>query len=362
MTQARAAMLWFLALAVGLNPLFFTLYRLAVFNTVPHDDYTGFLLWLEGAGRFPDSPYCYRLLSMAAAWPLYRLMPLIQLTNVPEAMTPALLKANAALSLLSYLSSIVMAQLLYRLARTEAGLDRGAAMAAGALGWALLWYTQVNSIDALALMLITLGLCLLRHRLAFAALMLVCVGVNEKIGLVLAIWLVIRCTLSASDRRQFLWQAAAALGSVAAYLALVAVLALPGNEYQLQPSGYLATVAENIAAHASARGVFLNVLPIAVLAGVALLRRESGMFTRADILVIPALMGVALVLTHLFQAGRIVMHAAPIFVVPAVAGLMSRGAATQMSARACCETDASPARPGSPRTAPPHHDPWPPAA
>jgi hypothetical protein len=325
MKQARSAVLWAAGLALLLNPFFFTLYRLAVFNTVPHDDYAPYLLWLNGdaLGSFPDSPYCYRLLSVAFAWPLYRLMPLIQLTNIADGTQVATLKAMAALAMMSYLASIATSLLTYRLARTEGGLDRGHAMVAAALGWTLTWYTQVTAIDSLALMMITAALCTIRRPWLFAAVLLVSVGVNEKIGLVLAIWLVIRCVLIATDRRAFRWQALAAIGSVALYLAEVAALALPGNAYQLQPGGYLGTVRENLVAYGSARGLLLNVLPIVVLlavAGFAAVRpRAAGLFSRADILVIPALAIVALVLTHLFQAGRIVMHAAPLFVVPAVA-------------------------------------------
>jgi hypothetical protein len=61
-----------------------------------------------------------------------------------------------------------------------------------------------------------------------------------------------------------------------------------------------------------------------VLLGVAALAAPRGLFRRSDVLVIPALAAVALVLTHLFQAGRIVMHAAPLYVVPAVAAMQAR--------------------------------------
>lgn len=325
MTRLRWAPLWFVGLSVVLSPFFFTLYRLAAFNTVPHDDYTPYLLWLSGVpgGGVPDSPYCYRLLSVAAAWPFYRLMPLIQLTNVPAAMTPAVLKVIAAFAMQSYLAGIAMGMLIFRLGRTEGGLDRGYAAMAAVLAWALCWYTQITAIDSLALMLITLGLCLIRRPMAFALLMLVSVGVNEKIGLFFAIWLVLRCLLG--DRRLFARQALAALGSMVVYGGVVATLHLPGNEYQLQPGGYLGTITENLMAYATGRGLLLNILPILVLAGIALPRpQRAGLFARADALVIPALMVVALVLTHLFQAGRIVMHAAPLFVVPAMAALQAR--------------------------------------
>jgi hypothetical protein len=45
------------------------------------------------------------------------------------------------------------------------------------------------------------------------------------------------------------------------------------------------------------------------------------MFRPVDLLTIPGMMGVALIFTQQFQAGRLLMHAAPLFVLPFVAGL-----------------------------------------
>jgi hypothetical protein len=44
-------------------------------------------------------------------------------------------------------------------------------------------------------------------------------------------------------------------------------------------------------------------------------------FRGLDILVIPGLVAVALVLTQMFQVGRIVTHAAPLYVIPAAVAL-----------------------------------------
>jgi hypothetical protein len=258
---------------------------------------------------------------MVMAWPLFRLMPMIPLTNLPAGMADAAVRATAAIVMLSYLASIGTAMLTYLLGRREGGLEPMAAMVAGALSLVLGLYTQVTAIDTVALLFITAALCAIRHPLIFGTILLISVGVNEKIALVLAIWLVLRGVLEGGFRREFGWQIAAAIGAVGLYAVMVAVLRMPGNEYQLQPGGFMGTIAENVAAYASARGVLLNILPIAVLGGLAVMGRPAGLFGRLDLLLIPALVVVALVLTHLFQAGRIVMHAAPFFVVPAVAGL-----------------------------------------
>lgn len=327
MTKAVLPAAAALAIGAALSPFFFVLYRLALFDTVPHDDYAPYLLWIAGhGGAFPDSPYAYRWLSVAAAWPLFEAMPLIRLSNTPESLTADTIRATAALAMLSFLALLAQAWLTARLARAE-GVDRGHALAAGGVAFALAWHTQVTAIDALALLMITAALCLIRRPIAFTCLMVLSVGVNEKIALLLAIWLVIRLVLTPQDRR-LLWRPAlAACLAVAMYAALVLSLRLPGNAYQLTPSGYLGTILQNFAAYATGRGVLLNILPTLVLAALGLdghRQRQSGLFARADLLVIPAMLGVALVLTQFFQAGRLVMHAAPLFIVPAVARWQQR--------------------------------------
>jgi hypothetical protein len=309
---------------VLLQPLFFVIYRLMVFDTVPHDDYAPYLLWLAGqpGGAFPASPYCYRILSMVAALPFLHWLPTLSVTNLPAGLTTEYVRATGALAALSYCAMVGGAALAYRLARRL--WDRVAGLIAAALFVLFCWSTQITAIDTLALMAIMAAVALIGRPVAFAGLLLVSVAVNEKIALVLAVWLVLRVLVSASDRRWLAPYCAAAVLAVLLYVLAVALLHYPGNEYQLRPVGFAATLRDNIAVYGSARGLLLNVLPAMILAVVAVAahRQPSGrLFRRADILVIPAMLGVAVVLTQFFQAGRIAMHAAPIFVVPAAVAL-----------------------------------------
>ena len=309
-------------LAILLHPVFFVIYRLSVFNTVPRDDYAGFLLWLlrQPGGAAPDSPYGYRVLSMAAAAPFYYGLPAVPLTNTPAALTGPYLQATAALSMVAFLAWVAAAMLGYA-AAVRAGLSRAEAAMAGALVFVLMPYVQITAIDPLAVALIAAGVCLVDRRWPFAALLAVSVITNEKVALVLGCWLVTRCALSREDRAALGWQALASVLAIGCYLAMVMLVSLPGNTYQVEPGHYPATLRDNVAAYATARGLLLNVLPIVVLAGMAVLGRPTGVFRRRDALVIPALAAVALVLTQYFQAGRIVMHAAPLFAPPAAKAL-----------------------------------------
>lgn len=318
----------FAAAALLGSPFLFVLHRLCVFQTVPYDDYAPYLLWLAGdGGGVPDSPYAYRIGSMALIWPVYRLVPALGLSNLPAGLSAMWLRATLAINVVNWLALVTAAVLIGRVAIRRCGLAASAAVVAGGLLFALGWFTQITAIDGIALLAITLGVALVERGWGFAALMAVSVGVNEKIALVLALWLGARMVLVAGDRAALWRPAVAAVLAVGAYFAVVAGLHLPGNAYQTDPTGFGGTLVRNLAAYASARGVMLNVLPIAVLAwlGVWAHRRGApGPFRAVDLLVIPALAGVALLFTQDFQAGRIVMHAAPLFVIPVAAGISTK--------------------------------------
>jgi hypothetical protein len=315
--------------ALVLQPYFFITYRMMVFNTVPRDDYAPFLLWLAGApgGVFPGSPYGYRVLTMVAAWPLYAAFPPLRLTNMPADIALPYLQATAAIAALSFLCTIVAGLLGYRIARDKAGFGRAEAVMAAALLFLACGYSQFFGIDPVSIMLVAACVALLHRPRAFAGLVVASVLFNEKVAIVLALWLTIRWLLVPADRRAIWRQCAAALGAVLLYGLILAAIRMPGHEYQLRPLGYGATFLDNLGVLLSGRGVVLDIVPVIMLAlSVAAgwrrggSRLAGGMFRRTDMLVIPGLVLVALVLTQMFQVGRIVMHAAPLFAVPVAAG------------------------------------------
>ncbi len=326
------ACLGFAGLALLLNPLFFVILRLAAFNTVPHDDYAPYLLWLLGTppGFFPDSPFCYRILSVAAAVPFYVAMPVLRLTNLPADMPAELIRANQAMSAVAFCAWIVGTMAIFACAR-RLGLRRGDSVLAGGLLGVLGLYVQYTSIDAPLIALIAGGVALLHRPGWFALLVILGSAANEKLGMVLAVWLTLRCLTSAEDRRLLWRQWAAASLACALYVAVVAVLRFPGNAWQHDPAAFLPTLAANLALYLSPRGVALNLLPMLVLAGLAVFGhagRAPAPFRRTDLLMLAALPGIGLVLAEGWQAGRLAMFAAPIFVIPAVAAARDWLAAT----------------------------------
>jgi len=317
------------ALAVVLSPLFFIIDRVMVFDAVPHDDYAPFLLWLIGApgGVFPASPYGYRILTMLAALPFYYGLPAFRLTNLPASLDPHYLQATAAIAALSYLSLLGSGLLAYRTARDRADLARCCSTFAGIILCTLTLYSQIFGIDSFAILLVAAGVFLLSRPVGFTAVIAASVFANEKVAIVFAIWLTLRCVCSTADRALFRAQLIATYGAIIVYGLALLVLHLRGNDYQLEPGGYLGTVMSNLRASVSIRGLLLNVLAVAVLLAVGGAgwryagRARIAMFRPLDLLVVPGLVLVAMTLTQMFQTGRIVMHAAPLFVLPAAVAI-----------------------------------------
>ncbi len=329
-------------LTVVLLPFFLVIYRLTLFGAVPHDGNAPFLLGLLGlpGGAIPPSPAGYRALSVLAAAPLYFLLPPLPVAGAPAGLSADFVQATAALALLSQICVVGTLYATYRLARDRAGQDAGSALLAAALIFVLSWYSQFFGLDPLAILLITLGLYLVRNVYGFALLLLSAPIINETIAIVFALWLTFRCATSATDRAAMGLQWTTAMAALLLYAGLLAFGHLPGNGPYLAPDQYMDTLRGNLADQATLPGLLLNVLPTTLLLTLGLIghfgwRRRpmhmlpwGGLFRPVDLLVIPAMVGVAagleLGLGEPFQPGRMVMHAAPLFVVPAAAAVFHR--------------------------------------
>jgi hypothetical protein len=317
-------------LAVFLLPFFFVILRLMIFETVPRDHYEPFLLWLLGQpeGRLPSSPFGYRILPMVAAAPLYYLIPPVAFSGLPATISLPLLKATGAIAALSFLSVIATSVVVYRLAIDKANLGRVEALAASVVAFVFCWYAAIFALDSASICMLAVSLYLLDRYAAFVPFVLASVAFNEKIALILAIWLVMRCLLFHEDRAKLVVPTLAAVGAVALYIIILVSVRLPGNEFQTDLAQYPSTALANLKLWLDARGFALNILPVAVLFSVAMTSWRfvkqpfaNGLFRPADILVIPALILLALVATEFYAVGRVVMHAAPLFVVPAGAAI-----------------------------------------
>jgi hypothetical protein len=315
------------ALLVLLSPFFWAIYRTMAFNTLPRDDYAPFLLWMVGSpdGAFPGSPYGYRILTVAAAAPFYYLLPPLHLSELPAQIPAAYLKATAAIAVLSWLAMVLAGCAVFHVAIRQCGLRRRDGLLAAALLFVLCWHSQVYGIDPVAIMLVAVAVAVLHRPGLFAVVTIVSIIADEKVCIVLFLWLTMRVALYAEDRNQLSLQWGAAVLAVVLYLLMLRLVHLPGNAYQVQPQHYTHTLLANLAATISGRGLVLDVVPSLLLAGVALAGWPAGrlglpgrLFRPADALVIPGLVLLALCTTDSFDTGRVVIHAAPLYVVPAI--------------------------------------------
>ena len=251
-------------LAVVLLPFYFVIARLAMYGPVPHEDYPRFLLHLLGlpGGAVPESPFGYRGLAVLAAVPCYFGLPAVALPAAPDGMSAELLRATAALALLSHLSLAAILYATYRLARDRAGQDATTALLAASLLFGLCWYTQLTALDPLAMLLITLGLYLLPNRAGFTLLLLATPVINEQIAIVFALWLSLRCATSHTDRDELGLQWATAIAALLIYAALLILVHLPIGGVPFDPRVYLQSLRGTLAEQATAHALTLNLLPV----------------------------------------------------------------------------------------------------
>lgn len=322
---------YFALLTLLFHPFFFIVFRLMAFNTVPRDDYARYLLWLlhEPGAAFPGSPYGYRILSVLAAAPFYYLLPGLPLTNLPTDLEPTYLKATAALAAVSYLAMVAGAMMAYRLVVDRFARPPIEGLFAAAFILICECCASFFGIDPLAFLLIVCALYAIDRIWLFALIMAMSILFNEKILIVFAVWISLRSVWSA-DRPFFGPRLIVVTAAVAAYAAMLAIVRLEGHSEQLDANAYLPTLVQNIVATLTTpRGLILNILPCVLLAGTVWWswlelkadRGGAGIFARLDLLVIPAVAVITLVLTQFYQVGRIVMHAAPLFIVPFSLGL-----------------------------------------
>jgi hypothetical protein len=275
--------------------------------------------WQVRGGALPGSPYIYRFLSIVCAWPLYHLLPYFRLTNIPASVTPVYARATEAFALLADIAAISAGVVT---AQRASALQKPVfvRLISGFLVYGACWFTQIIGIDAVAILGVSLAVLLLNRPFYFAAAMIPLIFVNEKIGIILFLFLTIRCMSSRADRQAW-WRSWA--GSVIALLVYVIVIKIvhaTGNSYQLTPSHYMANAVASFRNNLSARGLVLSWLPVMFITGLSVVGdvdADDKIFSKRDILLVPALIIIALVLTEDFDIGRIVVMSVPFFAIPA---------------------------------------------
>ena len=304
-------------------PLFFEIYRSAAFNTVHRDDYAPYLLRLLGHGGIPPgAPVAYRVLSVLVATPFYYLLPFYNFSRLPT-MEASYLRATEALSFVSYLSILLTAIVIYRIARNQFRASHSASAIAGLLSFFLSNFTSMVGVDPFAILVISLLVLWLPRLSLFAPLVLLSVGINEKIvclfaTVLLARWVACRLyRIPFSYYRQFV----AAWLAVGGYALVRTIFRIPDAAEQTNLSLLLAHSRSTLTYIATAKGLILCALPILVLVLLIALARRSERFWVVDASGVLILVCLAVLADVKYNIGRVAMYSYPLY-LPATTGFI----------------------------------------
>jgi hypothetical protein len=314
------------ALLLATTPIFFDIYRTAAFNTIPRDDYAPYLLALTGqGGQIPGAPFAYRILSVVAAAPFYYALPAYTFSNL-RGVDASYLKATQALSFASYLWLVLTALVIYAIARRQYSASRAACAIVALLTFLLSGFIARTGVDPFAILVIGLLLLWQKRAALFIPLVLVSVGINEKIPIVFAGVMLFRLIAAGRGRRRFdsYPQLLSSCVAIACYFVVVQVVKAPGHANQLNPGAYWAQFQSTIGYTLSLKGLVLNVIPVLVLLFVIALSARCGrpgVFRTSDVSGLVILVALASIADVDYNVGRIAMYSYPLY-IPALAGFV----------------------------------------
>lgn len=318
-----------LMFAAAVVPLFLDIYRITAFRVMPYDDYAPYLLWLLGepGGQLPvpASPHAYRVGAVALALPFYYL-PLVEFGQ--EAAGELLYKlATQAICMANvfYVGLAALTMAAYARFRLHVGIEWTIVLTLTAL--LLSRYEGMNNVDGIAaLPMVLLFLAAIEKRIGYFCLFLA-IGalVNEKTIIASFMFVFLRLLTESGYRRDNAWLVAANVVALGLYVVAINVVVFPGNEYQRDLATYVPSALGMIALSLTAKGFYINLWPVLVLAAlwaIAIRAPRSERFTKpVDIGVLLGLTAMAMLLDVKYAVGRMVMYALPLYLIGAVQSL-----------------------------------------
>ena len=305
-------------------PVFFDIYRKLAFNTAPRDDYAPFLLWFVSRhGRWPGSPFGYRVLSIVPAIPLFYLLPFYKFSLLPGT-NLTYLKAIEALSAVSFFATAGAATVAFKIVRSKLGRSLGEAALAAMLTIVLANFDGIEGVDPVGVLFVFLLLYCFERSDIFCPLMIVAPFANEKTIFFFLFLIAGRLIFVPGFWKSHIWQVAAVFAAMAIYIIAIKLNALPGNEGQTAVSRRLPLLLNvSKTSVSSLKGVVRNIIPVLIIVSPCLwftLRRKEakGLMTASDLAVPLGMLLVGLSFTVGFQVGRIVSYSMPLTIIAAV--------------------------------------------
>ena len=258
----------------------------------------------------PGPPVAQRLLSIVAAVPLYHVLPVYRFTNLPD-VDPSYLRAVEALAMLSYLAILATSILAYAIVRRRLEGSAAAGVIAALATFCLLQLSGHLGVDPVGILLVALAVFFLERPAVFAGLVLLSIGVNEKVSLVFAILTVTRWGVI---RRR-----SAAPPAVASVVAVLGYLTLRWFSGSLGEVGLAQGGLDGLLSFKRAVLDGIPVVTLLLLYGLALRenRIRSGgyapTFAASDISALAGVVLVALAVGIRLNIGRIAMFCLPLY-------------------------------------------------
>ena len=328
MKKSRIQFILLLGILLINIPLFFDIYRQCAFNIVPHDDYVPYLLHILGkGGGIPGSPTGYRFLSVVVAIPFYYLLPFFKFSLL-EITNEDYIRGVEALSFVAYLASSFSSFFIYKITKDRLNGEKTTAILAALIALFLFRFTAIYSIDPTAICIISILIYYLDTKWIFASLLILSVGINEKILFIFLILFGGRLIYKRSLTDSF--YLIISIISFLSYFLIRKLVNLPGHEYMVEPSMFLEKATHTVNLLFTAKSVMLNWIPGGITFGLfflALKEYKSNsninrlFFSPIDFLPILALIIISLITDMQFTIGRILLFCFPLYLPLAVINL-----------------------------------------
>lgn len=307
-------------------PFFFINYRLTAFHTFPFDNYYDYVLCLDGKRDVSilEAPSGYRFIYYGTAFLFYKILPLIPLSKLDITKDMEQIRALQALAFTSFFFLHAFFCAVFMLLRKR--LERPTAESAGVAAIAILFslYTASYGVDPLYLFYSTLCLYFIQNPRVLYPLLLFSPVVNEKIGLVFAVFF-FGMWCFGTDRRRMNFPFLVSAASIGLYFLMRKFIALPVGTYAYQTdiSQFWLSIQLSQPVLLSLKGFYTNWLPLLLLLSITAAGWKYGLFQKQKIYYHPVIMVLPLLLFFLgicmrveYSIGRVAMHALPFYIAP----------------------------------------------
>lgn len=298
----------FMGLFLFVFPIFIIIYRLLAYDTLPADPYYEYVMYFQSNNTafVPTAPRVYRpvypLLGIFFEW----LIPYIPLSR-KSAFDPIALKAIQGLSLVSAMSIATYGWICWKELIKSVSTQYPIALATVVVSILLLFQTAFFGIDPLTLLIVLFLLYFRKKKVLFIFGMFLSIPINEKIPFLFALYYSLNWVSQVRINKSYLIYPI--IASIA-YVLLRITGPYGGHEHQYQVITFAKSFVHSLHHLYSWKGLYLNVLPLAVLFMIFYYsKREIGYLWLMPLI----LFVIGMFMDMEYTIGRLAMHVLPFY-------------------------------------------------